>query len=42
MPADDCWFIGAEKRKGEPWGGQVTVEGIDVDFFVGKAGKEEI
>ncbi|KAL9003949.1 MAG: hypothetical protein Q9180_009873, partial [Flavoplaca navasiana] len=34
-------ITGAEKRKGEPWGGQVSVEDIHFDFFVGKGGEEE-
>ncbi|KAL8879344.1 MAG: hypothetical protein Q9198_003024 [Flavoplaca austrocitrina] len=31
----------AEKRKGEPWGGRVSVEDINFDFFVGKEDEKE-
>ncbi|KAL8837209.1 MAG: hypothetical protein Q9176_005840 [Flavoplaca citrina] len=31
----------AEKRKGEPWGGRVSVEDINFDFFVGKGDEKE-
>lgn len=33
-------LLGGEKRNGEQWGGQVLVEDIFFDVFLGKGGEE--
>lgn len=32
--------IGKDQRKGEPWGGNWSIQDIKIDFFVGKGGED--